>query len=89
LYPLYARSIESLAAGKAFLCPGYTDEEYPFHCTLDPDSIAEAIVKIWNEGCGKFDFRGWAERKHDVKETVRQSISIYERYLQQTVKLIA
>lgn len=81
LHPLYARSIEALGAGKAFLCPGYTDPEYPWHCDLDPDSMAKAIVDIWENGCGKFDFRAWAERKHDVAETVRQCIKIYERYI--------
>ncbi len=81
LYPFYARTIEAMGAGKAFLCPGYTDPEYPFHCTLDPDSMAAAIINIWENGCGKFDFRGWAEKKHDVQDTVRQSVKIYERYL--------
>lgn len=81
LHPLYARSIEAFGAGKAFLSPGYTDPEYPWHCQLDPDDMARAIIDIWNNGCGKFDFRAWAEKKHDVQETVRQSISIYERYL--------
>lgn len=81
LYPLYARSIEALGAGKAFLCPGYTDPEYPFHCTLDPDDMAKAIINIWENGCGKFDFRDWAEKKHDVNETVRQAVKVYERYV--------
>jgi glycosyltransferase involved in cell wall biosynthesis len=81
LYPLYARSIEAFGAGKGFLCPGYSDPEYPFHCTLDPDDMARGIIDVWENGCGKFDFRGWAEKKHDVQETVRQSIGIYERYL--------
>ena len=81
LHPLYARSIEALGAGKAFLCAGYTDPEYPFHCDLDPDSMAKAIINIWENGVGKFDFRGWAEKKHDIKETVRQCVGIYQRYL--------
>lgn len=81
LYPLYARSIEAMGAGKAFLCPGYTDPEYPFHCTLDPDDMAKSIIDIWENGCGKFDFRAWAQKKHDVQETVRQSVEIYKRYL--------
>lgn len=81
LYPFYARSIEALGAGKGFLCPGYTDPEYPFHCTLDPDDMARGIIDLWENGCGKFDFRGWAEKKHDVRDTVRQSIDIYSRYL--------
>ncbi len=79
LYPLYARSLEALAAGKGLLAPGYTDKDYPYHATLDPDSIADGICKIWEE-YGSFDFRQWAEKKHDVQETVRQSVSIYERY---------
>ena len=81
LYPFYARSIEAFGAGRAFLCPGYTDQEYPFHCTLDPDDMARGIIDTWENGCGKFDFRGWAEKKHDVAETVRQSIDIYKRYV--------
>lgn len=82
LYPCYARSIEALAAGKGFLCPGYENPLYPFHCTLDPDSMAEGIINVWENGCGgKFDFRGWAEKHHDVAEMVRQSIAIYQRYL--------
>lgn len=81
LYPLYARSIEAFGAGKAMLCPGYRDPDYPWHCELDPDSIAKAIIDVWENGVGKFDFRGWAEKKHDVAETVRQSTAIYSRYL--------
>jgi hypothetical protein len=78
LYPLYARSIEAFGAGKAFIGPGYTDPEYPWHCELHPDSMADAIIKCWE---GKFDYRAWAEKKHDVMETVRQCIPIYQRYL--------
>lgn len=81
LFPLYARSIEALGAGRAFLGPGYSDPEYPFHCDLSPESMAAGIIDVWENGCGKFDFRGWAERKHDVMEMARQSIAVYERYL--------
>lgn len=81
LYPLYARSIEALGAGKGFLCPGYTDPEYPFHCLLDPKDMARGIIDLWENGCGKFDFRGWAEKKHNVLDTVKQSIDVYQRYL--------
>lgn len=86
LTPLYARSIEAFGAGKAFLCPGYTDPEYPFHCDLDPDSMADAICRIWEEGCNKgapggFDFRAWAEKKHCVLNTVKECEAIYARYL--------
>lgn len=80
LYPLYARSIESFAAGKAFISPGYKDEEYPFQCELDPMSMAKAIIDCW-ENYGKVNYRQWAERKHDIKETVKQSIDIYNRYI--------
>lgn len=80
LYPLYARSIEAFGAGKAFIGPGYTDPDYPFHCTLDPDSMAAAICDCW-ENYDKVDFRAWAEQKHDVRETVRQAVQIYQRYL--------
>lgn len=80
LFPLYARSIEAFGAGKAFIGPGYKDEEYPFHCELDPDSMAKAIMDCW-ENYSKVDFRKWAERKHDVMETVKQTTNIYARYL--------
>jgi len=80
LYPLYARSIEAFGCGKAFIGPGYTDPEYPWHCTLDPDAMAQSIIDCW-ENYGRLDYRKWAERKHDVQETVRQTIDIYERYL--------
>lgn len=80
LDPLYARSVEALGVGKAFLGPGYKDPCYPYHCTLDPDSMATELCRIWEE-YGTFDFRQWAEAKHDVHETVRQSIAVYERYL--------
>ena len=79
LYPLYARSIEAFGAGKAFIGPGYTDPDYPWHCTLDPESIATAITECW-EDYGRINYRTWAEQKHDVQETVRQSVAIYERY---------
>lgn len=81
LYPFYARSIEALGAGKGFLCPGYTNSEYPFHCNLDPDSMATAIIDLWENGCGKFDFRGWAQQYHDIKDTVSQCVKIYDAYL--------
>jgi glycosyltransferase involved in cell wall biosynthesis len=80
LYPLYARSIEAFGAGKSLIAPGYTDSEYPWHCDLDPDSMADAICACW-EDYNRINYRTWAEQKHDVMETVRQSIGIYERYL--------
>ena len=80
LYPLYARSIEAFGAGKAFISAGYKEEGYPWTCDYTPESMADAIIRCW-EGYDKVDYRKWAEQKHDVQETVRQSISIYERYL--------
>lgn len=80
LYPLYARGVEAFGAGKAFIGAGYTDPEYPFHCSLDPDSMADAICHAW-ENRDQVDFRAWAERKHDVQESVRQMVAIYGRYL--------
>jgi glycosyltransferase involved in cell wall biosynthesis len=80
LYPLYARSIEAFGAGKPLICPGYRDPDYPYRCELDPDSIADAIIKAW-ETRGEFDGRKWAEEKHDVLNTVAACERIYERYL--------
>jgi glycosyltransferase involved in cell wall biosynthesis len=80
LFPLYARGIEAFGAGKAFIGAGYTDPAYPWHCDLHPDSMATAIVDCWSD-YGRINYRQWAELKHDVRETVKQSISIYERYL--------
>ena len=81
LYPFYARSIEALGAGKGFLCPGYESKEYPFHCTLEPKDMARGIIDVWENGVGKFDFRSYAEKHHDVLDTVKQSVEIYERYM--------
>ena len=80
LFPLYARGIEALGAGKAFIGPGYREAGYPWTCNLDPHSMAEAIVSCW-EGYSSIDYRKWAEERHDVAETVRQSIDVYKRYL--------
>lgn len=80
LYPLYARSIEAFGAGKAFICPGYKEHEYPFTCELHPDSIADAIMNCW-ENYDNVDYRKWAEEHHDVRNTVNQALDIYKRYL--------
>jgi hypothetical protein len=80
LYPLYARSIEAFGAGKAFIGPGYTDPEYPWHCTLDPDSMARAILDCW-ANYDRIDYRGWAQAKHDVRTTVEACEGIYARHL--------
>ncbi len=80
LYPLYARSIEAFGAGKAFICPGYNVEGYPWTCDLQPESMAKAIIDCW-ENYDSVDYRQWAVDHHDVNETVKQSVEIYERYL--------
>ena len=79
LYPLYARGIEVLGAGKAFIGPGYHPDGYPWTCELQPESMAQAIIDCW-EDYDRIDYRKWAEEHHDVAETVRQSVKIYERY---------
>lgn len=80
LYPLYARSIEAFGAGKALVCPGYREHDYPWTCELHPESIAKAIIECW-ENYDKINYREWAETHHDVADTVRQTIDIYRRYL--------
>ena len=80
LYPLYARGIEAFGAGKAFIGPGYREHDYPHQCELQPESMAQSIIKCW-EDYSKVDYRKWAEDHHDVRETVRQTIDIYQRYL--------
>lgn len=80
LYPLYARGIEAFGAGKAFIGPGYHEDGYPFVCDLQPESMAQAIIKCW-ENYDLIDYRQWAIDHHDVAETVRQSVDIYSRYL--------
>lgn len=81
LYPLYARSIEAFGAGKAFISPGYNEhDDYPWQCELDPISMARAITACW-ENYDKINYRQWALDKHNVKDTVDESIKIYERYL--------
>ena len=80
LFPLYARSIEAFGAGRALICPGYREHDYPFTCELSPESLADAIVKCW-ENYGSVNYREWAEKHHDVNETVRQAVDIYKRYM--------
>lgn len=80
LYPLYARGIEALGCGKAFLGPGYKISGYPYNCDLEPDSMAKAMMRIWEE-YGSFDFRQWAEGRHNIKDTVKQCTEIFARYV--------
>jgi len=80
LFPLYARSIEAFGAGKAFIGPGYKEHDYPHQCDLSPQSIAEAIIKCW-ENYDQIDYRDWATKHHNVENTVKQSLEVYGRYL--------
>lgn len=80
LFPLYARGIEAFGAGKAFIGAGYKEHDYPFTCDYEPLSMANAIIKCW-ENYDQITYRTWAEQHHDVQETVRQSLEIYKRYL--------
>jgi glycosyltransferase involved in cell wall biosynthesis len=80
LYPLYARSIEAFAAGRGLVAPGYKEHSYPYQCDLHPRSIADAILKMWDE-YGKFSFREHAEQHHDANETARQAVEVYGKYL--------
>jgi hypothetical protein len=43
-------------------------------------SMADAIIKCW-ENYGQINYRKWAEERHDVNETVKQSIDIYKRFI--------
>lgn len=79
LYPLYARVVEAFGAGKPIIAPGYREHNYPYSCELDPVSMANAITKCWEE-TGKYNWRQYAEKYHDVKETVKQSVEIYQKH---------
>lgn len=80
LHPLYARGIEAFGAGKAFIGPGYHEHDYPWTCDLDPHSMADAIIRCY-ENYDKVNYRQWAETYHNVEETVKQSMEIYQRYI--------
>ena len=79
LFPLYARGIEAFGCGKAFIGPGYKEEGYPYQCELEPKSMASTIIKCYQE-YGSFDFRKWAEGRHNIVNTAKQCIAVYERY---------
>lgn len=80
LFPLYARGLEAFGAGKAFIGPGYKPDGYPWTCELDPDSMADAIIRAW-ENYDKVDYRQWAVDHHNVADSVNESLEIYQRYL--------
>ena len=80
LFPLYARGIEALGAGKAFICPGYRENGWPYQCDLQPESMAEAIIKCW-ENYDDINYRQYAARHHDVSVSTDEAIKVYERYV--------
>lgn len=80
LHPLYARSIEAFGAGKAFISPGYHEFDYPWTCQYDVDSMADSIIRCW-EGYDSCNYRRYAELHHDVRNTVAESVKIYEKFL--------
>lgn len=80
LFPLYARSVEAFGAGKAFIGPGYKEHDYPFQCDLHPDSMAQALIKCW-ENYDQINYRKWAEEHHNAEKSARQCVEIYKRYL--------
>lgn len=80
LHPLYARSIEAFGAGKAFISPGYREFEYPWTCEYDVDSMAEVLIRCF-ENYDKINYRKWSEEHHDVRNTVAESVAIYQRFL--------
>jgi len=80
LFPLYARSIEAFGANKPLVCPGYHEHaDYPYPCDPTVESMANAIIKAWEER--GWPARQWAEQHHDVAETVTQCVDVYGRYL--------
>ena len=81
LSPLYARSIEAFGAGKAVVCPGYREhDEYPWLCDLDPGSIAQTIIKCW-ENFDAINYRQWAIDKHNIQDSVKECVEVYKRYV--------
>lgn len=78
--PLYARGIEAFGAGKAFIGPGYKEHDYPYQCDLSVQSMADAIVRCW-ENYSAINYREWAVQHHNVTESVKASLDVYRRYL--------
>jgi hypothetical protein len=80
LHPLFARSVEALGAGKAFISPGYHEyPEYPWTCEYDVHSMADAIIRC-HEGYDKINYRKYAEEHHSMKDMVDECIDVYKRF---------
>jgi len=81
LYPLYARSLEALACGKAFISAGYNEPGYPWTVAeYSPEAFAETIIACWTD-YQKVNYRQWALEHHSAAESSRQMCAIYEKYL--------
>jgi glycosyltransferase involved in cell wall biosynthesis len=82
LFPYYARSVESLGCGKAFISAGYSQEfpDYPWYCDYSPESMADAIIKCWSD-YQKVNYRQRAIDLHSAADMAHEAVDIYERYL--------
>lgn len=82
LSPLYARTpLEALACGKAAICHGYNEPGYPWTVAeYSPEAFAETITNCWND-YQKINYREWAMAHHDVMNTAKECIAIYEKYV--------
>jgi glycosyltransferase involved in cell wall biosynthesis len=80
LHPLFARSIEAFGAGKAFISPGYGEPGYPWVCDYDVNSMADSIIKCW-ENYDSFNDRKHAEQHHNMRTTIQQCIEIYQKFI--------
>ena len=80
LYPLYARGIEALGCGKAFIGAGYKEAGYPWQTEMSPEAMAATIIDCWGD-YDKVNYRQWALDHHDEAESAKQRCAIYQRYL--------
>lgn len=85
LYPLYARGIEAFGCGTAFIGAGYKEDNYPYQCDLEVNSMADAIRRCWLDmkdakAERRAWFRKWALEHHNITDTIEQSVAIYEHY---------
>lgn len=85
LFPLYARGIEAFGCGRPFIGAGYKEHDYEYQCEFTAESMADAIRRAWLDMKDAPDFhrakfRAWAEKHHNIADTVKQTIDIYSKY---------
>jgi hypothetical protein len=83
LFPLFARSLEALACGKALVSYGYDGGggSYPWiPATITPEAMADTIIACW-EDYQKCDYRAHALTYHDEEKIAARRCDIYSRYL--------